>query len=136
VPRIAGSRSRHADTITGEGVGHLIEPPGNEPQLKPSQGSGRLAQTGEGVVIVPILPELNERRAIGVHTQVACTPGDRRLNRRQKGGLLGFQWRQRAARLAEGGNHLVLRMHQNHAAGNNRRASHRRRWCWSRRTRR
>jgi hypothetical protein len=67
VRHVVGLALRSADGSTGEGVGHLVEPPGNEPQLKPPQGSGRLAQTGEGVVIASILPEVNERRAISVH---------------------------------------------------------------------
>jgi len=97
---MAGSLLRRADTITGEGVGHLIEPPGNEPQLKPPQGAACLSHLGYGVVTAPSLPAVNERGAIGVHTQVACTPSDRRLHRRQKGGQLGIQGRQRAGRLA------------------------------------
>lgn len=39
--------------------------------------------SGEGVGATPTLSEVNECRAIGVHTQVAYTPGDRRLHRRQ-----------------------------------------------------
>ena len=65
---------RSADGATGEGVCHLVEPPGDEPQLKPPQGAGCLSHAGQGVVIVPILPKVNEPKAIGVHTQVACAP--------------------------------------------------------------
>jgi hypothetical protein len=83
VPRISGLALRRTGGISGEGVGCLIVPPRNEPQLKPPQRSGCVAQGRQGVGATPILPEVNECRAIGVHTQVACTPGDRRLHRRQ-----------------------------------------------------
>lgn len=39
--------------------------------------------SGEGVGATPTLSEVNECRAIGVHMQVACTPGDRRQNWRE-----------------------------------------------------
>jgi hypothetical protein len=90
---MGGLALRRTGGITGEGVGHLVEPPGNEPQLKPSQWSGCLARACERIMIVTIFPAVNQRRAIGVHTQVACTPGDRRLHRRLKGRQLGVQGR-------------------------------------------
>ena len=85
VRHLLGLALRSADGTTGEGVGYLVEPAGNEPQVKPPQGSGCLSHAGQGVVIAPILPEVDQRGAIRVHTQVACTPGDRGLQRRLKG---------------------------------------------------
>jgi len=99
---LVGLALKSTGGITGEGVGQLIEPPGNEPQLKPPQGSGCLSHVGHGVVTAPILPQVNECRAIGVRTQVARTPSDRRLHRRHEGRQLGVQGRQRAGRIAEG----------------------------------
>ena len=88
---VVGLALRSTGGITGEGVGHLVEPPGNEPQLKPPQGSGCLSHVGHGVVTAPTLPEVNERGAVGVHTQVACTPSDGRRHCRLKGCQLGIQ---------------------------------------------
>jgi hypothetical protein len=64
VRNVVGLALRSADGTTGEGAGHLVEPPGNEPQVKPLQGSGCLFHAGQGAVIAPILPEVNG----GVHT--------------------------------------------------------------------